>query len=208
CRRQQADLHILNRTELSLDVRFLPLFQRRNFSLANEAIAFVLNRDGLAELSAEQVLSAAHTTIPSRMEMITYRDKTMVLDGAHNPQKLRALGESIVDYFPQQAIGVLIAFSGGRGRNLAELVAELTPFAHHVIVTSLQGHDIHMPQLEPKEIAAACRKAGVASVETISDQAQAYRTLLKRPEPVLLVTGSLYLFSQLRPSITGSATHP
>jgi folylpolyglutamate synthase/dihydropteroate synthase len=48
-------------------------------------------------------------------------------------------------------------------------------------------------------MAGRARQAGIGSVEIREDLGEAFAALLRRPERVLLVTGSLYLVSQVRP---------
>jgi dihydrofolate synthase/folylpolyglutamate synthase len=197
CKRQQADLH-------SIDERFytavyMPLFQRRNFTLALQAVQFVLERAG-TELSERQIAVASQTHIPARMEEFKVGGKVIVLDGAHNPQKLGALRASMAASFAEKPVAVLAAFADSGGRDIHEIVSELAPLASHLIATSLPISKGMRTGRKPEDIAAAA-KAGIRSVEAIPDRTAALEALLARPEPILLVTGSFYLAGELRPVI-------
>lgn len=202
CRRKQADLHVGDESGSDLNLRFLPLFQRRNFALAVSTTQFVLEREGQTGLTKEQLLAAARVHVPARMEIIEEGAKILILDSAHNPQKLRALRESIEDYFPRQKIAILVGFSGGRGRQAEQLLEELEPLASHMLVTSLQDGTFHTARDVP-EVMAAAEAIGLTSVEGIESLETAYAALLKRPEPILLITGSIYLISQVRHMVRG-----
>lgn len=197
CQQRHAKLNVLDGST-DLDLHFLPLFQRRNFSLAAKVAEFAMMRDDGSRLSKAQLLAAANTRIPSRMEIHKVGDKTVVIDGAHNTQKVHALCESIQDYFPGKPIAVMTAFMGGRGRKIEELTAELAALRpSRVIVTPLLSEEGHPARVAPEEVVAAFALAGIKAT-MILDQAEAYDALLGCPEEVLLITGSLHLPAQLR----------
>ena len=199
---KHADLHILNQTSAPADVSFLPLFQRRNIALAYAAVDFELDRQGEPSLTSKQIDEAAHVRIPGRMELIKKGNQTIVLDGAHNPQKLQALRESMKDYFPGQPIVALVGLLATPGRKPVEQLTELAPLADHVILTML--HYGRHKTVGLAELEAAAKQAGLKSYEIIADQAQAYRALRARPEPVQLITGSIYLVGQLHALATSN----
>lgn len=199
CRLRRADLHIISRAEKGPGMAFLPLFQQRNFALSLKAVSFALEREGTS-LSAEAIEAAARTAIPSRMEQFTLDDRTLVIDGAHNAQKLEALRASIEALFPGKSRSLLVGFTGGRGRDIGELaaiLANLKPL--RIIVTSLQEHGGLPARIDPRAVGEACTAAGVSDVQVITDQKQACEALLEGDGEVLLVTGSLYLAGELKP---------
>lgn len=198
-RQQQADLHIIDQT-LPDDAGFLPLFQQRNFGLARAVVGQVLARDGLPQLTDNAVQQAARVHIPARMERFTIQDKTIIVDGAHNAQKLRALADSLRAQYPGQAIAALVAFKATHPDRIEQATAVLAGLAQHIIVTTYGQPNAHDPYGEdPAIVAALCKIHGNANVETIAESAHAWRELLKRPEPLLLITGSFYLFNDIRP---------
>jgi dihydrofolate synthase/folylpolyglutamate synthase len=196
CRQKQADLHII-----SQDARtpgHLPLFQQRNFSLALEVANFVLERSGGQALSDAQILVASEVHIPARMEIFHRGNKTIILDSAHNAQKLRALGESLRQKFGDQDVAALVAFVSTRGRDIRELVGELEPCLSHMIVTEIPAGSGKHTSRSPNEVMDAVQ---AVSTESIPDFEAALRGLLERPEQILLVTGSIYLLEYIRPLV-------
>jgi dihydrofolate synthase/folylpolyglutamate synthase len=196
-KRRQADLHILEQVEAP---GFLPRFQKRNFSLAHDVVAYVLQRDNSAILTEAQTAEAAKVHIPGRMEVFRRRRKLVILDNAHNPQKLQMLRETIDEQYPKKSIALLLAFVASSGRNFEEMVEAITPIAEHVITTAVPA-GIHLRKsCDPEEIADIARQYGVAA-ETIEHAEQAYQALLERPEDILIVTGSTYLLEHIRPLV-------
>jgi dihydrofolate synthase/folylpolyglutamate synthase len=204
-KQRQADMHIITRAEKTPpEVRFLPLFQQRNFSLAFKAVDFALERDGARRLTSGMMRAAAETYIPSRMERHVIGEKTLILDGAHNAQKLQALAVSLRALFPDSPLSILVGFTGGRGRNTSELATALATLKpERVIVTSLQAQEGLPPRVEPAEVVKAFSAAGMQT-DLIADQRQACDALVASESHVLLVTGSLYLTGQLKPLLLQS----
>lgn len=199
-----ADLHVLEAQKLPLAFDFLPLFQRRNFALSLQAVQFVLRRDHGIRLDETMRLAAAHTYVPARMETLDVGGKTVILDGAHNPQKLQTLLASVAEKYPGQSIAALVSFVAGREYRIEPAVQEIVHVASHLIVSTFDGpQDFPNHSVEPAEIAAAAESAGLAvdSIEIIADAAAAWRALLARPERVLLVTGSFYFLNHIRPIV-------
>ncbi|HEU4914867.1 MAG TPA: Mur ligase family protein [Candidatus Saccharimonadales bacterium] len=195
-RQKQADLHIIDQADRT--PQHLPLFQRRNFSLALGMVDFALERAGSKSLTPAMVAAASEVHIPARMEIFRHGDKTVILDSAHNAQKLHALMESLDQKFAGQGVAALVAFVATKGRNIHDLIAEIKPHVTHLVATQIPsaagGHDSR----PVSEILAVAQ--GVPS-EGIADYQAAYRALLERPEPVLLITGSIYLLEHLRPFV-------
>lgn len=204
-RQKQADLHVLQRPVLSSQYHFLPLFQRRNFELALEAVRFVLQRDG-GRLTKTTMELAAHTVIPARMEIMQVRGKTVIVDGSHNPQKIHALMESVHDQFAGKDVAVLVGFAKSKTpENRVDAGAqELLSAAHIIVTTFLVNRARPHKSEQPAHIAATFKKAGYAACEVIEDPTEALRALLKRPEPVLVVVGSFYLLNTIRPLLQRS----
>lgn len=207
CHKVHADLTTLTDYGHTADISFLPKFQRRNFRLAYETVQTVLGYSGQPAFTAQQLTKAAKQYIPGRMEIHKYHNQTLVLDAAHNPQKVKMLRESITEYAPGQTVAALIALSASGGRQPADILAELAPFVSHVIVTGLAAGG-YPKSYGPQVIAEACQAVGIQSVEVMTNQEQACKALLQRPEPILLVTGSLYLIAQIKPLLSGSAVRP
>jgi len=193
---EQADMHVVD------DIApypFLPTFQRRNFAMAAAATQYVLERDGYGRLTAEQLSTAARTVIPARLEIRDVRGKTVVLDAAHNPQKMHALAESLRASFPGKTFAVLFAPTKGQRSYYESLLEEVTQFAEYIIITSFP------PDITGRYGSASSGRLYSllqsldANGEVIPDSAEAFAALHARGEDILVVTGSFYLLNTIRP---------
>lgn len=199
CKQKQADLHIVEQDGRTPG--FLPIFQQRNFSLALDAVAFSLERRNEPPLTGEQICRASEIRIPGRMEIVKKFGKTVILDNAHNGQKLQALGSSLQAEFEKQKIAVLAAFVETEGRSTEEMLRQLKAIASHLIITALPPGARQHKGRSPQVLGVLARKLGFSSLEVEEDRQRAYQKLLDRPEPVLLITGSTYLLEPMRPLV-------
>lgn len=209
---KQADLHTLTSDSLDESLDFLPKFQRRNFGLSLAAVQFALEREGVPALSKELMLQAARTHIPARMEVVQFQGKTLILDGAHNAQKLRALVESIKDQYAGQPIAALVGLAAKREFMVTDVAGEMSRLAGHFVVTDFEASDQgDDSSAAASELAAALHAKGAQSVEKVGSAGTAFHRLMQRPEPVLVVAGSFYLLNHIRPLLkdyTGGSFSP
>jgi dihydrofolate synthase/folylpolyglutamate synthase len=198
--RQAAELHELTQPERPPGYsRNLPLFQQRNFYLAEQAVKYVLQRDGRPALSPAQLAEAAGTYIPGRMEIFQLQGKTLVLDGAHNGQKMAALLASLRAKFPGARPAVMAAFVGTRDDRWQHALDELADYTDTIIATTFNHESDELPKngMPAEDIADYLRGHG-KRCEIKPDLVEAFRMLLACPESLLLVTGSLYPLEDVR----------
>ncbi len=199
---KRADLHVLPNDAALADFTDLPLFQQRNLGLALQAVNQVLRQNGEPEITKQQLATAAQTHIPARMEEVMLSDKTLIIDGAHNAQKLHALGESVRRKYPGKPKAAVVSFAGGRSYRLEDSVAELVPLLDHIIITSFDSaQDSPHASVDPAELAQVFKRHGAKSIQIVAEPTAAFKLLLQRPEPVLIVAGSFYLLNHIRPLV-------
>lgn len=188
--------------DFTLTPSVLPEFQRRNFSLALAAFEYIKKRDYLDDLMPSELDKVAHETPPGRWEIYRWNDKTIILDGAHNPQKMEMLYQTYRLQHDEPA-AVLANIVEAPSDKIFSTLAILQPITSHLIIPSFYaGQDLKSRKsVASSEIASIAQKAGFKSTEQQSEIEKAIQSLLNRPEKVLVVTGSLYLVSLVRPYI-------
>jgi len=179
----------------------LPPFQRRNFSLALAGYRHL----GGTPLAAPALAAVARAVPPGRMERVQVAGHEVILDGAHNPQKLAALVEALRD----RGIGrlpVLASLLRAPTPKLRAALAELAEVSAELVVPEFTAIAEIGRQTPPAtEIAELAREVGIEHVSVVPDPTAGLAELLSRPDPVLLVTGSLYLVSTVRDALGGGA---
>jgi dihydrofolate synthase/folylpolyglutamate synthase len=170
-------------------------FQRRNFAVAMEAA-----RAYLGSLDSEAVAAAAASVrVPGRLQQIDAAPLT-VLDGAHNPDGIAALVESLPELRAGKGrlVGVVSILDD---KDAAAMLAELARVCDALVFTSSQNpRALPPPTLEslagqldgpPSEVVREPRAALARARE------------LAGPRGVVLATGSIYLVADLLAPIGG-----
>lgn len=176
----------------------LPLFQQRNWALAIKAYGEVAKRDKLPEHRMFDTPKLMKHQPPGRMEIITVQGKTVILDGAHNPQKMQALVASLQEKGYKQ-FDVLMSFVEDKKDILEATLQALKPIVGTLTVTNFSV----MRDMGKTDSAAAAhiitiaKKVGLAASE-VNNPKEALAGMLSSSSNTVLVTGSLYLVSQLR----------
>lgn len=198
---QQAKLHELWPIALSTLPRSLPLFQRRNWYLALAAYNVAVEHGIVPELNAAQLDTSTQVAIPARMETIHHKGKTVIMDGAHNSQKLHAFTASLKKLYPKDKKTVLVSLLASKQSRVRQCLEELLPACDNLIITTFATENHEKVSIDPLKIAAICEELGFESWEVKRDPIEAYKKLLRSRNPVLVVTGSFYLLNHIRPLI-------
>jgi len=177
----------------------LPTFQQRNLELANSVAQFVLKRAGHLPLTEGQIQEAARVYIPGRMEIVPYQGKTIVMDGAHNEQKIGALVYAMQQRFPNQTISLLVSFGQNKQASVRQSLKLLHKLSDSIIITQFRrGQDEVRIAMDPDELSEYARKAGFTSVISEKDPLKALSLLQQSDTQIGLITGSLYLLENFR----------
>jgi len=171
------------------------LYQVTNAALAVAAVRLLLG--GLDEASARQAL--AGTAVPGRLQVVA-GDPLVLADGAHNPDGVRVLAQSLAAvHLPRPTVGVLAIM---RDKDYPAMIAGFLPLLDRVVCTQAS----ESRSLSAADLAAAVSAAGAPSVETVADPhaAVARARELAGPGGSVLIGGSLYLLEDLSDVLAGT----
>ncbi len=201
CRSSNAPLHVLKESELKSETEkfseTIPLFQQRNWLLAKQVFEHLRVRDNLPNLSREQYLNSRTIQVPGRMETRNIGNKTIVMDGAHNQQKIRAFVQSFKSKYPDKKAVVLLSLK--QDKEYKSFMNELLPIVDRLIITAFSTtQDMISNSMNPKDISQYCFDNNFQNLEIITDPKEAVGQLLKSSEDLLVITGSFYFLSQIR----------
>ncbi|GAC1388040.1 MAG: folylpolyglutamate synthase/dihydrofolate synthase family protein [Candidatus Saccharimonadales bacterium] len=200
---QQATLHEVWPLKPSQLPKQLVLFQRRNWYLSLMTYDYLSKKDGLLELQEKQLEASTQISIPGRMETITMGQKTVIMDGAHNAQKMEAFARSVKFKYHRPPTAILLSLVQSKNFKMRTSLEQLIGLADHIIITSFETEqDMRKKSVRPIKIAEHCIDLGFDKITIISDPKMAFQALLDRPEKLLLVTGSFYLLNHIRPLLS------
>jgi len=204
CEQENAELHVLFSEKVDPSIIDLPLFQQRNWSLAKLAFDFIAKRDGLF-LESNQIKESTTVNIPARMEEFRLINKTILIDGSHNSQKIGALVSAIKQKYPNTKSAVLVSMVEGKDTTLEDSLKALSQVTDTLIVTEFNSsQDVQRTALKTKVITDKARGVGLKNIIEIANPEQAFKILLEQPEKLLIVTGSFFLLNHVRPSLLAS----
>jgi len=181
-------------------------FQRRNFALARasaeaylEAAGIPLDEDAVAE-------AAASTDVPGRLQVVA-REPLTVLDGAHNPDAVRALVQSLPELVGDAPLGLVLGVL--EDKDAAAMLAALMPRVERAWFTAPPSSRA----LSPAALQSLARQLGFEATfcETSPSQALARAQSWARAQreipdgegqaggraAAVLATGSVYLVGDL-----------
>ncbi len=159
-----------------------------------------LNRFGV--LAAPQKIENAFQAMrwPGRAEMIL-KKPLVLLDGAHNPEAVKALSSFLRSRYPQKKWIVVNGFL--KDKDFGACVDLLRPLAALSIVTEPQNGR----KRNAEEVFAAWERGGVHAL-LVKEASKALSLALDKSRTIgtgmgLLVTGSLYLVGECRKCLVG-----
>lgn len=133
---------------------------------------------------------------PGRFEQITSQPITL-LDGAHNVDSIKALKTAVQETYTYERFILLTAMM--RDKEVEEMLQLLLPLADEVVVTEVQKKQFR--SMTAQELSAAIRRLNseieVHAYPSVQEGLDFARSIQKRND-LLLVTGSLYLISEVR----------
>lgn len=181
------------------DLYTLPLtgrFQAENAMTALQAIE-CLRAMGW-RLPAEAVkMGLAEVVMPCRQEIVR-RQPLVMLDGAHNPQGIAALAGTLHHLLHGERVTVVMGMLGDK--DTTSCVHLLAPIIKEAICCAPDNPRALAPEL----LAAVLQDAGVAASAASSPQKALERAMSVAQNGPLLICGSFYLCSVLRPYLTQS----
>jgi dihydrofolate synthase/folylpolyglutamate synthase len=165
-------------------------FQRRNFALARAAAQAFLGRLDERAVAA----AAAEVRIPGRLQQIATGPLTLV-DGAHNPDGMRALVESLQPPLLNDQQRVVAVVSILDDKDAAGMLSELLPACDAVVFTSSQNRRA----LPPPTLLSLATQLGGPPSEVVPGPKRALARArdLAGPDGVVIAAGSLYLIADL-----------
>jgi dihydrofolate synthase/folylpolyglutamate synthase len=121
---------------------------------------------------------------PGRLDLVNLRDRTILIDGAHNPAGARALASYLSETHPQ---GLPLVFGVMADKRAGDMLAELVACARPLILTRAPG----ARAADPETLATLIPDASARIV--VEPQIQRALAAAWSANDAIVVAGSLYL---------------
>ena len=169
-----------------------PLLGRHQAS--NVALAVVAAQQLGVQASAIEA-GVKKTVWAGRLERLSYKNRTVLLDGAHNPAAAQNVRDSLKDLGVER---VTLVVGAGQDKDAAGVLASLSEIAENIILTKAQ---LSPRATEPADLQRLVRNALVVESPT---EALEHAVGVTGAEDIILVAGSLYLVGEVRPYLLES----
>lgn len=173
-------------------------YQQENCALALACLTKISQRDGFGISETKIMKALLQTIIPCRMETFKINEKTVIFDGAHNPQKMSALIESLKKIYPDKKLAFLFACKKEKAHE--EMLSGITTIADKIYLTSFSNSKQDNPNFskDPLVLEKFLHSKGFDDCKIIDICESAIRKLLNKNGDILVVTGSFYLIAEIR----------
>jgi len=171
-------------------------FQGENAALAVTACCVLAHQKGLLINSKQISKALMNLKFPGRMEKVQIQP-TVILDGAHNPQKMVALAESMQRLYPNKKYILVVGMLATK--DAQHSLFSLIQNAKKVIATT--PHVIGKPSIGSEELATMVKRINpLIEIDAYEDVKTAIKRALEeaKSSDIILITGSLYLVGEAR----------
>ena len=203
-KKQNAMLHTATE-RVDLDFSDLALYQRRNWTLAYRAVSERLYVDGRPQVKTQALNRSLTVTIPGRFERRFYKGVELILDAAHNPQKMTALVASLRHHSPHKKPIVVVAFGMNKKDSAKESLEILSSVASSFVTTEFRlefgGSHTAVPAGELATIIGTQHFVEPSLLESLNKAT----ALAREADTYVVVTGSFYLLDNIYPLLTTAA---
>lgn len=163
------------------------LYQAKNAALAIAVVNYLFPK-----IPIRSIKEGVHETVwPGRFEVLS-RNPLVILDGAHNRHGMNALVSSVQAMYPNRIVHSLFCAMADKETSL--MLEMISSISSSVTVT-------HFDYKRVAELSVLLEQTPHPYKRAIEDPVVAVETLIKdaKPEVIVVITGSLYFVSFIRP---------
>lgn len=175
----------------------LPSFQSRNLCLAYRAVQSLAARDDFI-VHTNKFIDLRELKVPGRMDTVVLDGKTIIMDGAHNEQKMKAFVSSFKAKYPDTKAVVL--FSVKEGKEFLDIIPILKPIIDKVIITKFSVLQDRVSKSVSASTLYDCFVESGISAEIVEDYNKVYSIFKNKIKQVGVITGSFFLIANVRQS--------
>lgn len=177
----------------NLSLPLLGLYQPQNLATALTAVELLVE-GGLSISDAAVREGIASVRWPARFELLQSADPILLFDGAHNAQGVRLAVKSILSYFPETKIDLLLGVMADKDYDV--MIEVIKPIAHRVFAVTANSSARALPA-ERLALDLSAHKLDAVICESVKDGLHRALSDAREGGRPLLALGSLYLYAPL-----------
>ena len=181
------------RNRSDLRIQLLGNYQMENAMAVLDIINCLIHRGfGISEDAIRTGLAQA--TWPGRFELLS-REPLLIVDGAHNPNGVEALVDTIRAYFPDQKINFVMGVM--KDKDYHTMLRLIAPYAARFITELPDAHRALRPEQLKSEIRAYF-DGPVETADSVTAAVQRAMEIAEGTEAIAICFGSLYQVAEIR----------
>lgn len=190
------DFAFANKEFNNIEVSLQGTYQAENAGLALAVLYHISSRDSFLIYETHLRKALKNINIQGRFETFAINGAEIIIDGAHNPQKIESFLQSLQMKHPTKKFHFLIAFK--QSKDYENMVKILVPYAEYITITSFSNNKQGMltSSVDPKEIASVLDTLQFNNYSIQSDSQKVIQKTIDCKQQ-LIITGSLYLVSEV-----------
>lgn len=184
-------------TNTSFNIDLLGEYQIDNAATALTAFLLYCTKSGVKPAMQDIKAGLQHASWSGRMERVN-EQPLIILDGAHNLPAIQAVTQTISTTFKQQEVYVLIAILADK--QVHQMIATLAATKNvHLVITTFAGPTKKRPGAAENQLLE--HQQAVNPIQTAATWQEGLVQITREmsQDDVLLITGSLYFISEVRP---------
>ena len=190
--------------EHQLQLQLCSHYQAVNCALALRVIETIADKDDWTIDWAILIGAVNKLQIEGRFEQINYNNKPLIIDGAHNPQKISAFLHSLFKIYSDDKFNLILAFKDKK--DVDAMLAEVIKYKDNwncVIITSFEvNQDMPIKSVEVNILESKIIELGITNYKIEPNIAIALELISTLdPEVITVITGSLYLVGGVKKTI-------
>ena len=184
----------------------LPLFgkyQAENAALAINVLQLLSKRYDFSFSSKELQNGLNNIRIPARTELRTINNRQVIIDSAHNPQKISAFFSMLKEAnLPENSV---VIFASKKGKNSKEELQEIKKYCNNIVITGFfKDEPAQFIRSEsPAILASQALELGFKVLAVSDYPIQAFNSAvsLSRENQPIIITGSMYMIGELNSNL-------
>ena len=181
----------------NIKLRLIGLHQAENCSLALACLA-LLSKRGKFSIDEKNLRKALEKiSIPGRFEIKKVGKNTVIIDVAHNPQKMDAFIRNLAILYHKQKFNFLVAFK--KGKDNKAMLKKIIPLADKIFLThfSTKNMDNDWNSIDNELISKFLKTQRFTNFEIVDNKKIEIQKIIKASKKPVVITGSLYLIGSI-----------
>ena len=173
--------------------------QAENCSLALACLCLLSKRDRFKINEKNLRKSLENINIPGRFNILKYYGKKVIIDGAHNKQKMGIFTENLSKIYSGKQFDFIVAFK--KGKDFRSMLEKIVPLAEKVFLSSLSivNGKKSVDSVENDLVSKYLRMRKFENFKIIKNNRKEIISAIKSSKNPVVITGSLYFIGSIYP---------